>query len=164
MGLNLVAKTSIVKPKKTPKPKKPVVKAVAKPKLNKTPKPKKAIVWTEARKKSFVVSVLRSGTQRWPPKYECLADAYVGQMVNKKTGRIGKHYRCAMCGEVFPSSEVNVNHIEPVVSIENGFTTWDDFIERLFCVKELLNVLCKPCHDVLTKEENEQRRRNCKTT
>lgn len=145
----MTAKSAIAKPKKTPKPKKPIVKAT---------KPKKLVEWTKSRKHSFIVSVLRSGTRRYPPKYECLADAYVGQLINKKTGRLCKHYRCAMCGEVFPSSEVNVNHIEPVVSIENGFTTWDDFIERLFCVKELLNVLCKPCHDVLTKEENEQRR------
>lgn len=151
MGLSLVAKTPIVKPKKSPKPKKPISKAV-KPKA-----PKKPVEWTKARLHSFIVSVLRSGTRRFPPKYECLADAYVGQLLNKKTGRIGKHYRCAACQKVFPSSEVSVDHINPCTT-EEGFTTWDSFIERLFCDKSNLQILCKECHDRKTLGETKLRR------
>lgn len=155
MEPSLVAKSALVKPKKlSPRlqAKKQTEKKVVKPKS-----PKKPIVWTEARKKSFIVSVLRSGTRRWPPKYECLADAYVGQLVNKKTGRLCKHYRCAITGGVFPASEVSVDHIEPCIT-EEGFTTWDSFIERLFCDKENLQVLSKEAHDKKSKQEREARK------
>lgn len=113
--------------------------------------------WTEGRFNSFVKSALRSASRRWPPKYETLAAAYVGKQVNPKTKREGKHYRCASCGGHFPSSTVQVDHIKPVVDPELGFTSWDDVINSMFCEKDNLQVLCKPCHAEKTKLEKEQR-------
>lgn len=112
--------------------------------------------WTEARYRSFVKSALRSASQRWPPKYQSLNEACVGTKLNTKTGRMAKHYKCNQCKNDFPAKEVEVNHIVPVVPT-SGFTTWDEVIERMFCEKNGLEVLCKPCHRIITKEENKER-------
>jgi hypothetical protein len=118
-----------------------------------------ATPWTEGRLKAFVIAVLRSGTRRYPPKYETLKDAYVGQRLNEKTNREGKHYLCALCEGEFPAKEVEVDHIEPVIS-SKGFTSWDDYIARLFCDKSNLQVVCKSCHKIKSYNEGQERKLN----
>jgi hypothetical protein len=115
--------------------------------------------WTESRFHSFIKSALRRASVRWPPRYETLADAFVGSKINSKTGRMAKHYRCSKCGFEFPLKEVQVNHIEPVVPVE-GFDDWDDVIYRMFCEKNGLEVLCVPCHKLVTQEENILRKKH----
>lgn len=109
--------------------------------------------WTESRFNSFIKSTLRTGSIKWPPRYETLNDAFVGSKTNAKTGRQAKHYKCNRCQCDFPLKEVQVNHIDPVVPVE-GFTTWDDIIHRMYCEKDKLEVLCIPCHKEVTQEEN----------
>jgi 5-methylcytosine-specific restriction endonuclease McrA len=113
--------------------------------------------WTEGRKKSFITSVLRSGYRRWPPKYETLKEAQAGKKENAKTKRIAMHYTCNSCKEDFPAKEVQVDHIEPVVDSKQGFKTWDVFIDRLYCDKDNLQVLCKSCHSSKTLTEKKER-------
>lgn len=117
--------------------------------------------WTESRYHSFIKGGLRAASRRWPPKYTCLNDACIGQKINSNTGRIAKHYRCSCCGLDYPAKDVQVDHINPIVST-GGFTTWDDLIENLFCEKEYLQVLCKPCHKIKSKQENTERKTNAK--
>ena len=114
--------------------------------------------WTEARKHSFIVSVLRAGTRRWPPKYETLVEAKVGKKINSKTGRMAEHYKCRICKATFPATGVEVDHIIPVVS-SGGFTTWDEYIERMFVGKEGFQVLCVACHKKKTLDESNSRRK-----
>jgi hypothetical protein len=115
--------------------------------------------WTEARYRSFVKSALRSASQRWPPKYQVLNAAYIGQKINKSSGRMAKHYECKKCQQHFPQKEVEVNHITPVVPT-SGFDSWDGVIERMFCEGHGLEVVCKPCHKLITKQENQERKEN----
>lgn len=125
--------------------------------MAKVEKPRCNGEWTEARFNSFVKSALRGASQRWPPKYQTLQDAFVGIKTNPKTGRQAKHFHCRACGLDFPQKEVEVNHIVPVVPVE-GFDSWDGVISRMFCEKDGLEVLCKPCHKAVTKQENELRK------
>lgn len=118
---------------------------------------KKNLEWTKARRHSFIVSALRAGTQRYPPKYLTLNEAKTEKKVNTKTNRIAQHFLCAECQNDFPSKEVQVDHKIPVIGKE-GFTTWDAYIESLFCGKENLQVLCTDCHDIKTKREREERK------
>lgn len=113
--------------------------------------------WTEARFVSFIKSILRAGSRRWPPKYATLAEACVGVKLNPRTNRLAKHYKCRACQRDYPAKDVEVNHITSVVPT-SGFTSWDDVIERLFCEKEGLEVLCKPCHKLVTKQERLERK------
>jgi len=101
--------------------------------------------------------VLRSGTRRYPPKYEKLNEAYVGQRLNTKTNREGKHYLCAICEGEFPAKEVEIDHKNPVIPPE-GFSTWDDYILRLFCSKDNLQVVCKSCHKIKSYNEGQERK------
>src|SRR5688572_3040895 len=112
-------------------------------------RPRNGGQWTDSRFRSFVTSALRSASRRWPPKYERLKGACVGVRKNPKTGRDAKHYLCAACEESFPQRDVQVDHIEAI----GEFTSWDVFIERLFCEADNLQVLCKPCHKAKTIKE-----------
>lgn len=114
--------------------------------------------WTSGRLKSFITSCLRGGFRRYPPKYEVLKEAFVDKRLNEKTKRISSHYKCNSCGKAFPTKDVNVDHVNPIVPPDSGFTTWDDFIANLFCAKENLQVLCSSCHTAKTKMENLTRR------
>jgi len=114
--------------------------------------------WTNSRFSSFIKSALRAASSRWPPSFECLKNAFVGVKENKKTGRQAKHYKCNCCYGEFPSSEVQRDHIIPVIDPFKGFTTWDSVIERMFCSAEGFQILCKPCHAIKTKKEREQRK------
>jgi 5-methylcytosine-specific restriction endonuclease McrA len=114
--------------------------------------------WTEGRLKSFITSCLRGGFRRFPPKYETLKDAFVDKRLNEKTNRVGSHYKCASCNKVFPTKDVQVDHINPIVDPNEGFISWDIFINNLFCEASNLQVLCKPCHKLKTLTENKERK------
>lgn len=115
--------------------------------------------WTPAKFRSFVTGALRTATRRWPPKYKALKEALVGRSVNKKTGKMAMHYRCASCDAEFVSNDVQVDHRSPVVEPSKGFVSWDVYVDRLFCETSNLSVLCKPCHAVKTAEEKLQRKK-----
>jgi 5-methylcytosine-specific restriction endonuclease McrA len=115
--------------------------------------------WTEARFRSFVTSALRAASRRWPPKYKALKVAFVGRKVNTKTGKLAMHYKCANCCKHFVATDVQVDHIEPVVDPIKGFQTWDIFINRIFCEIENLQTLCKPCHKIKTDLEKQERKK-----
>jgi hypothetical protein len=66
---------------------------------------------------------------------------------------------------VFPSSEVQADHINPVIDPTVGFVSWDSVIERMFCETDGFQILCKTCHTVKSNAEKRQakeRRDNAK--
>lgn len=94
----------------------------------------------------------------------------------KKGGTLAKkkavRYTCAHCGRLFMRKDIAVDHIDPVIPLNSTFTSWDNFIERLFCSKENLQVLCSytlkrkgefdgetSCHYKKTQEEKEERKK-----
>ena len=115
--------------------------------------------WTEGRRNAFIMSTLRSGTRRWPPKWEVLDLAKRDKKINPKTGRLAQFYRCAACDEDFTSTQIEVDHIRPVVDPKVGFISWDEIIKNLFCPAENLQVLCIPCHKKKSKEETITRKK-----
>lgn len=111
--------------------------------------------WTESKFSSFVRNALRSASRKWAP----IQDA------KKKAHTRRGFYLCASCGQEVPLTikqgrkrvqNVFVDHIEPIVDPTKGFTSYDDFIERLFCEEDNLQVLCGPCHDEKTLKERGQ--------
>lgn len=83
----------------------------------------------------------------------------MGRQVNAKTGKLAMHYRCAACQKLYVASDVQVDHILPVVDPKKGFVSWDDFINRIFCEIESLQVMCKPCHKIKTDQEKLERKK-----
>ncbi len=112
--------------------------------------------WTEGRYRSFITSTLRGGMRRWPPKWKALKEAELGRKTNKKSGKLAMHYRCACCKDEYTAKDVQVDHMEPVVNPTTGFVSWDVYIDRMFCEKSNLQVLCTTCHKVKTKEEKNE--------
>jgi 5-methylcytosine-specific restriction endonuclease McrA len=118
-------------------------------------------------KKQFVLqamllSALRRCFRKYPPYTETLKNAkkeyYIkSRKSDKKLRRV--HFKCACCGEYFSSKDIRVDHIEPVVDIKVGFVDFNTYIERLFCDATNLQAICKNDHDIKTKIENKQRRK-----
>ena len=65
--------------------------------------------------------------------------------------------QCQVCDEWVGSTKLAVDHIEPVVSIEDGFNDWNEFIDRLWCDKKNLQRICDTCHDAKTTIERTTR-------
>lgn len=118
--------------------------------------------WTEARWRSFVISALRSATRRYPPRNKVLKKAFVRRQLSKVSNRMAMHYRCAMCKKLFTSTNVQIDHIIPVVDPVKGFVSWDEYINRMYCEEDNFQVLCKPCHLKKTKKERECTSRSTK--
>ena len=108
--------------------------------------------WTQARFNSFVTSALRQASRRWAPLNDVQKEARVRRGI----------YLCAHCKEEVPAStrdgrkrvkNVFVDHIKPIVNPETGFTSWDEYVDSIFCEEDNLQVLCKSCHDTKSNEE-----------
>lgn len=108
--------------------------------------------WSQSKFNSFIKGALRSATLKWPPKHEV-----------RKKARVGRgEYLCNHCKNKVPASivvngkrcnNIYVDHIDPIIDPEVGFVSWDNVIERMFVDEDKLQVLCKNCHDIKTKEE-----------
>lgn len=114
--------------------------------------------WTEARRRAFIISTLRQGTRRFPAKYETLNEAKTEKKINTKTGRLAQHYLCNLCKNDFPAKDIQVDHIIEVVDPAVGFVDWNTYVERMFCAKENLQVVCVPCHKIKTQEANQSKK------
>lgn len=120
---------------------------------NMNPKTRNSGRWTEARFRGFIKSLLRRGTTRWGPKIDTLNKAYVKRDINPKSGRMAKLYQCNKCKELFPLTDVEVDHIIPIMEID---IAWDEVIDKMFCEEDNLQVLCKNCHYEKTQEERKK--------
>ena len=108
--------------------------------------------WTESKFNTFIRNQLRQATRKWGPINETKKEAQVSRGI----------YKCAGCEQNVPVSirqgnkrvnNVFVDHIDPIVDPVEGFTGFDNFIDRMFCEKDNLQLLCGDCHDKKTLEE-----------
>lgn len=103
---------------------------------------------------NFIKNTLRRASYRWPGRNEALVAARVAR----------GFYKCNICkGDTFKRTEVNLDHIDPVVPIEeswhldDGSPDWNIFIKRLFVGPEGFQVICTNCHDAKTMIEDQLR-------
>lgn len=114
--------------------------------------------------KTWLVPKLRRHSFTWRPRKEAQDRARIELPPKlKKDGTPGKkpqvRYRCNHCDEVFKSTEIVLDHVIPVVEPKTGWKGWDAYIESLFCDSDGFQVLCVPCHDIKTDEENKERKK-----
>lgn len=115
--------------------------------------------------KQWLVWQLRKASYRWPSRYQAMKAA--------KTGP--NEFKCAKCGGKYARKggtgtrkSISLDHITPVVdptkpnAFEEALAVCAcgvcDYIRRMFCGPEGLQVLCKSCHDIKTKGEMTQRK------
>lgn len=116
---------------------------------------------TEAQFKTKVIWALRQLSRRRFPKSEAIGRARVKRGV----------YKCELCWTEWPRSlpplpwrkrkrkNIQADHLTPIVWQE-GFTSYDDWIERCFVPAEWFQAICWKCHSEITKAENAERRKN----
>lgn len=109
--------------------------------------------------KAFVINGLRRLHSRWLPRNiaKDAAKTILPFSNVKEKDKSRNAYVCAHCKKVFRNSEIHIDHIEPVVDPNTGFTTFDIYIESLFVGVDGYQVLCIECHQVKSAEENKTR-------
>lgn len=75
--------------------------------------------------------------------------------------RVKNWCKCPACGEFIPKSYMQVDHIIPIIGIDESLEdlSWDTVIDRLWCEEHNLTAICKECHIIKTKAENKERRK-----
>ena len=94
-------------------------------------------------RETFIKGCLRRGSLMYRPISEC-----------RRLARRGPNqYECSICKGLFPSKEIDIDHIFPVIDIVTGFVDWNTYIDRLFCDIDNLAALCKTCHSAKSFSE-----------
>ncbi len=129
-----------------------------------TEKPYNGGKWTEARKRSFAMSAVRRA--HWPPKYEAIARAFIGNGITPKTGKPCKLHKCPICEQVHPKGNMHADHINPVIPLDHKWENcflgydWNEVLRNLWCEVDGFQPICKDCHKEKSKEENTQRKQH----
>ena len=126
----------------------------------KTPPCPQYPTWSTARYFGFIRSALRQAFNRYPVKYSVIKGAAVDRAavgVYKTGKRAGcqktvKMYECAQCHCFWRQVDIQVDHIIPAGSLKS-FDDLGPWTERLLCGADGLQILCKDCHSIKTKEE-----------
>lgn len=113
-------------------------------------KPRASGTMTESAFWSYIRSALRQRSRFWKPIQ--LAKLKVRRKYNGSNKRQKYEYKCNSCKNWFPAKEVNVDHILPVGTLKAS-SDLPQFVDRLFCEEDNLQVLCGPCHDKKTSKE-----------
>lgn len=121
--------------------------------MNKNVKEKKPKQYPD---KSIIKGALRRVFARSPMIHSVLADSV---HPTAKGPKGGKQYICTVCKQTFAGNKVAVDHISPVVPVNKTVQDLDynEMVERIFCGKQNLQVVCESCHKAKTKEERELR-------
>lgn len=106
---------------------------------------------------SAIRGALRRAFSRSPLVREVLEESRQEFPRYKKDGtRHKKNWvkrQCQVCSAWAPSSQIVVDHIVPVVDVDDGFQDWNQYVLRLWCPKYNLQRICDPCHDLKTATE-----------
>jgi 5-methylcytosine-specific restriction endonuclease McrA len=110
---------------------------------------------------SVIRGALRRAFARSPLVQEVMAESRREVPWELKDGSIAKKPRvqrqCQVCFRWVGSTKISIDHIVPVVSVDEGFQDWNTFVARLWCPKHNLQRLCDTCHDKKTQGERTAR-------
>ncbi len=112
---------------------------------------------------TWIVWMLRKASYRWPSRYKALKAAQVGPAT----------FRCAKCGKdykkVGKQRIITVDHIIPCKDparpqafqedLANCQCGVCDYIRKMFCGPEGLQILCQACHKPKTDKEMSVRKK-----
>jgi 5-methylcytosine-specific restriction endonuclease McrA len=105
--------------------------------------------YTEAQFWQMIRQTLRRRSYKWKPASEIKK---LSRRPFEGKGRQKWEYQCASCNNWFPDKEVQVDHIIPAGSLKCA-EDLPEFVNKLFCEVDGLQVLCKKCHQEKTNKE-----------
>lgn len=116
-----------------------------------------------AKERGLIKGALRRVFSRSDLRRSVLEAAIV-EHSDPKRKRVKTWVKCAECKKPEAKSNVAVDHILPVIPLNSSLEemTVDDLVNRIWCEKKNLQVLCISCHLVKTKVESKERRLNKK--
>ena len=90
-----------------------------------------------------------------------IVELTVVQHEDKTRPRVKTWCKCPSCLEFVPKSYLQVDHIEPIIRLNESLDDldWNTIIDRVWCEENNLVAICKPCHETKTKAEAKERRR-----
>lgn len=95
--------------------------------------------------RSPIVDEVMNESKRYVPRYK---------KDGSRAKKDGVERQCQVCNGWFMTKFISVDHIDPVISTEEGFVDWNTFIARLWhCGREKLQRICDSCHDKKTAKE-----------
>jgi 5-methylcytosine-specific restriction endonuclease McrA len=106
----------------------------------------------------LIMNQLRQGTLIWDGRKNALDKAR--KKVQEGFLKNGKPFykyfwQCNVCKDWFrDSSSVEVDHIEEIGPYKGD---WNDFINRMYCSEDNLQVLCSKCHVAKTTKNARER-------
>lgn len=110
--------------------------------------------------RQLIESAMRKAFKmHWPPYKDCKHAARVDVPQYNKDGTRSKRdavmYKCAACKYFFSDKEIQVDHCVPVAppGKKKSDLSLEELAARVFCDTDNLQVLCKPCHSIKSKEE-----------
>lgn len=137
-----------------------------KKKILTTEEPIKKLAWlllNDSKTISAVIGSLKRTFSR-SPIIKCFLDKHrIEKPYYKKDGSKSSisrvFYKCSKCSNEFPASQINVDHIDPVIplNIPVKHMSLDIIVKRLFCDEKNLQILCKKDHKEKSIEENKIR-------
>lgn len=126
-----------------------VVRKIPKKRISRE-KPRNNGTMTESAFWTFIRSTLRNKSRFWKPINQAKLNSrriYKGPNKRQKF-----EYQCNICKHWFPEKGINVDHIIPAGTLKSA-SDLSQFVERLFCEIDNLQVLCEKCHNEKTQIE-----------
>ncbi len=114
--------------------------------------------------KSKMINCMKRQFSRSPVVQECLKAVRSEEPRYKNDGSRAKVdkvlFKCNHCKEKFMGTQVQCDHIEPIVPVQIPGKHMDmvQILWRTNVDIDQLQILCKPCHKIKSQEENKQRR------
>ena len=120
--------------------------------------------------RKYLIPKLRQLTRYWPYNNIVRNSAKIRVKVGIYKNGKPKYeikYKCNHCGELF--NKIAIDHINPVVPVNNDIIDWGDYINGLFCDTTNLQGLCnypgvingrKSCHAIKAEKERKTRQKH----
>lgn len=125
-------------------------------KLSKTRNPRMT-----KREKGLIKGGMRRAFSRSELRKSILEKAFVKEHQDPSRKRVTRWGKCADCGKIEAAYQLEIDHIEPVVPLDQSFDemSLDEVADRLWCDQSQLQAICKNCHKAKSLLEARERRR-----
>jgi 5-methylcytosine-specific restriction endonuclease McrA len=119
-------------------------------------------------RKNWIVQRLRRMSLKWPPRNNVKKanrrEYYKTKKDGSKFSKPNFEYQCNICKKWLPDSQIQLDHINPVVDPEDSnLYTEEEFIGKfaisLLCYEDNYQIACINCHKMKTKKENKNRKK-----